>query len=62
MITFLDKTFCPIDYCKNFADCPRALTKETIEMAAEIGLPIAQYSEPPECFVSPGEYDYEEED
>jgi len=50
MICYKDKTFCPyFILCKN--SCDRALTIDVKEEAKKSNLPIAVFTDFPECFV-----------
>lgn len=52
MICYKDKTFCPhYLICKNGDTCNRALTPEIIQQAEKSGLPIARYTDFPDCFI-----------
>jgi hypothetical protein len=56
MICYKDKTFCTFHLlCKNGSGCDRALTPKVIKDAkmwwGKDLAPIAQYKDPPECFV-----------
>ena len=49
---YRDMTFCGFTDCKNFNTCSRRLT-EAVEKAAELlRLPISQFAEQPDCFVT----------
>ena len=49
---YRDMTFCGFTDCENFNKCSRRLT-EAVEKAAELlRLPISQFAEQPECFVT----------
>jgi len=50
MICYRDMTFCTFyKDCANATDCERKLTPEIAEAAEEFGLPIAQFTAPPQC-------------
>jgi len=52
MICYKDKTFCTYNViCKNSFQCDRLLTKEIKEEAIKSGLPVAVYTDFPDCFV-----------
>jgi len=52
MICYRDMTFCPFwVQCTEALKCHRALTKKVAVAATKLGLPIAQFTEKPECFV-----------
>ena len=52
MICYKDKTFCSYNLiCKNASECSRALTWEIKEAAIKSGLPVAVYTDFPDCFV-----------
>ena len=50
MICYKDMTFCPYwEDCKE-KDCPRALTPDVCERANDIGLPICEFANKPDCW------------
>lgn len=52
MSVYRDMTFCPYSDCADFDKCSRRLT-ESVKQAAELlRLPICQFAEQPECFVT----------
>ena len=52
-LCYKDKTFCPFwMLCKQGHGCSRACTEQLAKDAEEFGLPIAVYSEFPECFIA----------
>ena len=52
MICYKDKTFCPYYLlCKNGHTCDRILTIKIKTHAQKIGLPVAVYTDLPDCFV-----------
>ena len=53
MMCYRDRTYC--NYykdCKEGMFCARALTKDVSVSAKKVGLPICQFADPPECFVT----------
>lgn len=53
MLTYRDKTHCIFwEECKKGDTCHRALTKEKEEHAKKINLPVAYFTEEPDCFES----------
>ncbi len=53
MLCYLDRTFCTYHpACKHGETCSVALTEVVRLAAASFGLPIAQYVEPPNCFLA----------
>ena len=52
MMCYKDKTFCPYYLvCKNGHTCHRALTPEIRQQAEKEGLPIARYTDFPDCYI-----------
>ena len=50
MICYRDRTFCPFyETCKEGKRCSRSLTPRVKEHAEELGLPVCQYANKPEC-------------
>lgn len=62
MMCYKDRTYCDGDGCQNFHECPRAITKEVLEGAMRVGIPIARFTEPSslDCYVPPDGSEFEE--
>ena len=53
MICYRDMTFCQFhETCERGEVCMRALTSDTLKSATTERLPICQYVDKPNCFVS----------
>lgn len=51
MICYKDVTFCGFTDCKHWDNgCPRTLTDAVLQEAIKAGLPIAQFSDKPDCY------------
>ncbi len=54
MISYRDMTFCPYYRdCARGPACERPLTADVSEEAESVGLPVAKFAEPPECYTGP---------